>query len=197
MSIRVSSCLKNPRLKIRRWLAVVAGLVLVLAVVLVAFPVQLLCVNSRLRTSDALVVLGGEPGLRASHAATLVTNGLAPRVFVSGQGDCETMRNVLARQGVRTNIIELECASTSTRENALFTVELLRAQKCRRVILVTSWYQSRRALSSFRKYAPEIEFLSAPAMNTKTLRDVRANVVAEYLKTLAYALRYGIWPVAE
>ena len=177
--------MKLRALKVRRWLAVLAGLVLVPVIILVAFPFSLLCVTSPLQSADAIVVLGGEPGARAKHAATLVTNGLAPRVFVSGFGDCQTMRDVLIKHGVRTNIIELECDARTTQENALFTVQWLRAQKCRRVILVTSWFHSRRALSSFRKYAPEIKFLSAPVPRTKPWRDEHGSVTAEYFKTLA------------
>ena len=115
-------------------------------------------------------------------------------MIVSGCGDCEAMRDVLAQRGVRTNLIELECASTSTRQNALFTTRLLRAQGCKRVILVTSWFHSRRALSCFRKYAPEIEFVSSPASSTKPWLDERDYVATEYLKTVGYALRFGIWP---
>ena len=189
--------MKLRTLKVRRLVIVLAGLVLVPVIILVAFPFSLLCVTSPLQSADAIVVLGGEPGARAKHAATLVTNGLAPRVFVSGLGDCQTMRDVLIKHGVRTNLIELECDARTTQENALFTVQLLRAQKCRRVILVTSWFHSRRALSSFRKYAPEIEFLSAPVPKTEPWQFERGQIASEYLKTLAYALRYGIWPTVS
>ena len=182
------------RLKVRRRLAIAAAVVLVLAVILMACDFQLLCVTSRLQSSDAIVVLGGEPVLRAEYAAHLATNGLAPLVIVSGDGDCETNRRVLARHGVATNHIELECASRTTQENALLTVRLLRERKCRRVILVTSWFHSRRALSSFRKYAPEIEFSSAPVARAKPRRYERGYVVSEYLKIIGYAIRYGIWP---
>ena len=181
--------------KLRRWLAVVAIFFLVLAVVLVTCDEPILSVTSKLQTADAIVVLGGEPVVRAEYAARLATNGLAPRVIVSGRGDCESNRRVLVQRGVAVKSIELECASRSTQENALETVKLLRAQKCRRVIIVTSWFHSRRALSSFRKYAPEIEFFSAPAPRTVLWKYERGYVASEYLKTVAYALRYGIWPV--
>ena len=186
--------MKRRGLKVRRWLTGVAGLMLLLAVILITCPFQLLCVTSNPQPADAIVVLGGEPVVRAEHAADLATNGLAPRVIVSGRGDCQTMRDVLAKHGVRTNTIELECASTSTQENALFTVKLLREHQCRRVILVTSWFHSRRALGSFRKYAPEIEFLSAPVGRTQPWRYERGYVASEYLKMVWYAIRWGIFP---
>ncbi len=180
--------------KLRRWLAVTAIWFVVLAVVLATCDEPILCVTSKLQTADVIVVLGGEPVVRAEHAARLATNGLAPRVIVSGRGDCESNRRVLVQRGVSSKSIELECASRSTQENAVETVKLLRAQKCQRVIIVTSWFHSRRALSSFRKYAPEIEFLSAPVPRTKPWKFERGYIASEYLKTVAYALRYGIWP---
>ena len=180
--------------KVRRWLAGVAGTVLVLAVILITCDFELLCVTSRLKPSDAIVVLGGEPVIRAEHAARLATNGMAPLIIVSGNGDCESNRRVIIRHGVPTNRIELECVSRTTQENALLTVKLLRERKCQRVILVTSWFHSRRALSSFRKYAPDIEFISAPVERTKPWRYERGYVMSEYLKTIGYAFRFGIWP---
>jgi uncharacterized SAM-binding protein YcdF (DUF218 family) len=182
--------------KVRCWLAALAALVLALAVALFMFDLQLLCVTSRLKSSDAIVVLGGEPVIRAEHAAHLATNGLAPLVIISGSGDCESNRRVIVRHGVPTNHIELECASRTTQENALLTVKLLRERKCQRVILVTSWFHSRRALGSFRKYAPEIEFISAPVQRIRPWRYERGYIMSEYLKTIGYALRYGIWPTA-
>jgi uncharacterized SAM-binding protein YcdF (DUF218 family) len=186
--------MKRRSLKVRRWLAALAALVLALAIALVTFDFQLLCVTSRLKSSDAIVVLGGEPVIRAEHAARLATNGLAPLIIVTGNGDCENNRRVIIRHGVPTNHVELECTSRTTQENALLTVKLLRERKCQRVILVTSWFHSRRALGSFRKYAPEIEFISSPVERTKPWRYERGYVMSEYLKTIGYALRFGIWP---
>ena len=183
--------------KLRRWLAVTMGLFLALVVVLATCEESILRVTSKLQTADAIVVLGGEPVVRAEYAATLATNGMAPHVIISGRGDCESNRRVLVQRGVPAQQIELECASRSTQQNAVETVKRLRAQKCRRVIIVTSWFHSRRALSSFRKYGPEIEFLSAPVPRTKPWQFERGYIASEYLKTVAYALRYGIWPTIE
>jgi uncharacterized SAM-binding protein YcdF (DUF218 family) len=135
--------------------------------------------------------------VRAEHAAHLATNGMAPHVIVSGRGDCESNRRVMVQRGVAAKLIELECASRNTQQNAVETVKRLRAQKCRRVIIVTSWFHSRRALSSFRKYAPEIEFLSAPVPRTKPWQFERGYIMSEYLKTAGYVLRYGIWPTVS
>lgn len=186
--------MKRRALKVWRWLALVAGLVVGLAAVLVTFDFQLLCVTSRPSAADAIVVLGGEPVVRAEYAAHLATNGPVPLVIVSGRGDGEANRRVLERWGVPTNLIKLEGTSRTTQENALYTVQLLRAHGCRRVIIVTSWYHSRRALSCFRHYAPEIEFASAPVARTQPWRLERGYITSEYLKTVWYVLRWQILP---
>ena len=186
--------MKRRALKLRRAFVVAAVLVPLAVVALFVFDNQLLRVVSPLQPADAIVVLGGEPVVRAQAAAPLLTNGLAPLVILSGQGDCEENRRLLKAFGVRTNVMELECDSTSTQENALFTVKLLREHQCQRVILVTSWFHSRRALSSFRKYAPEIEFLSMPAPRTQLWKYERGYIASEYVKMIIYGVRFGIFP---
>ena len=177
----------------------IAGLTLLGAALIIAgafvFDDQLLRVSSPLQPADAIVVLGGEPVGRVQAAANLVTNGFAGHVVVSGEGDCENNRLFLERCGVPGSVIELECDSQTTQQNAEFSVKRLRARGCKRVLIVTSWYHSRRALNTFRRYAPEIEFLSAPAARTQAWRYERSYIMAEYAKTIWYAVRYGIWPV--
>lgn len=185
------------RVNVRRAL-VIALLLLVLALVAgFSLAEQLLRVSHTPKPADAVVVLGGEPITRTRAAASLLTNGFAPRVILSGRGDCEANRSHLKQLGVRTNVVELECQSTTTQENALFTIKLLREHKCQRVILVTSWFHSRRALSCFRKYAPEIEFISVPAPRTAAWKYERHYIAAEYAKIMVYLFRFGIWPIGK
>lgn len=177
-----------------------AGAVSFFALVVLAaisFDDSLLCVRSPLQPGDAIVVLGGEPVVRVTAAAWLATNGLAPRVIVSGKGDCEENRHWLEKHGVPRNCIDLECDSSTTEENARFTVPRLRQLGCKRVIIVTSWFHSRRTLSCFRHYAPEMNFISAPAPRTQAWKYERGYIGMEYLKTIAYAVRFGILPTAE
>lgn len=150
-----------------------------------------------MQPADAIVVLGGEPVVRVRTAAVLVSNGFAPRVIISGSGDCEDNGRLIEKMGVRTNMVEVECDSKTTQENARFTVKLLREHGCKQVIVVTSWYHSRRALNTFRRYAPEIRFMSAPVERTKPWRYERSYIMAEYAKTIWYAVRYGIWPATS
>ena len=185
---------KPSRRRRLRILVLTGAAILILIAALFVFAEPLLCVRSSLSPADAIVVLGGEPLVRVKTAAALITNGYAPSVFLTGQGDCEDNLRHLQQLGISTNHVVLECDSISTQENALFTVKLLRERQCKRVIIVTSWFHSRRALSCFSKYAPEIEFLSAPAPRSGPFRYERNYIAREYIKIAWYALRWQVLP---
>jgi len=185
-----------------RWLWVLAllGLLAAAGMVCLLFPQQMLCVESGDVHADALVVLGGGLGERATRAAELFRQVVAPKIIVSGASDCTINLEFLTNAGVPASAIQLESRSKTTRENAEFSISLLRADGVRRAIIVTSWYHSRRALSCFRHYAPEIKFYSKPSYSNYTRstwsragvwRDVRE----EYVKIPGYWLCYGIYPI--
>ena len=174
-------------------------LLLSLAVAAIIFPQPFLCVDSGLVKADVIVVLGGGSHERPESAAELFKEQAAPRIIISGLGDYEINRRLLLAAGVPANAIELETRSRTTRENAQFTVTLLREQKAKRVILVTSWYHSRRALACFQHYAPEIRFYSRPSYFASARADwshnrIGSRVRLEYAKLLGYWVRYGICP---
>ena len=175
-------------------------LVLLLAVALLVFPQPFLTVDSGPVTGEVIVVLGGGSHERSARAAELFKAHVAPRVIVSGAGDCEINRYLLVAAGVPAKVIGLENRSRTTRENAQFTVKLLREQKIRRVVLVTSWYHSRRALACFQSYAPEIKFYSRPSYFASARADwshnrIGSRVRLEYVKLLGYWVRYGVCPL--
>jgi hypothetical protein len=126
------------------------------------FPQQVLTVDSGPVKADALVVLGGLPD-RAVRAAELFKRGDAPLVICTGYGDARANESYLTNSGVPAADVLLESKSHSTRENAEFSIPLLRQMGARRVIIVTSWFHSRRALACFEHYAPDIRFYSRPS----------------------------------
>jgi uncharacterized SAM-binding protein YcdF (DUF218 family) len=78
-------------------------------------------------------------------------------------------------------------------------VRLMRQEGMRSAILVTSWYHSRRALGSFRRYAAGIDLASYPAQPRAEVSDGRGyegtrRVLREYLALGWYWVRYGIVP---
>ena len=165
------------------------------------YPEKFLCLDSGPVSADVIVILGGGQHERPQRAAELFLQHAAPRVIISGAGDYEINRQILIRAGVPAAAIEVESESATTCENAEFTRKLLRAEKVRKVILVTSWYHSRRVLVTFRHFAPELTFYSRPSYfgfdreewkRTGLGRRMRL----EFLKLPGYWLRYGVSPFA-
>ena len=185
--------------RILRIVIAVFVLLLALAVAAIVFPQKFLCVDSGPAQADVIVILGGGSAERPERAAELFKEHAAPRIIVSGLGDCEINRQLLIEDGVPADVIGLETQSRTTRENAELTVKLLREQKQGSVILVTSWYHSRRALACFRHYAPEIKFYSCPSHVAYARAEWRGRrfvrrIYLEYPKLLGYWIGYGVRP---
>jgi uncharacterized SAM-binding protein YcdF (DUF218 family) len=186
----------------RKWilrLALALGvLFFALAAAAIFFPQKILCVDSGPVKADVLVVLGGGLGERPERAAELFKEHDAPRIIVSGLGDDEINRRILIEAGVPAGAIQVEGKSRTTHENAEFTIELLREQSMKRVIIVTSWYHSRRALKTFEHFAPGIKFYSRPSYFASTRADWSRNlarrIYLEYAKLPGYWIRYGVCP---
>ena len=187
-----------------KWIfrATISFILLLTPVVLVAYfyPEKFLCMDSGKASADVIVVLGGGVReFRAERAAELFQQRAAPRIIITGAGDDEINRLILHQKNVPASAIEVEGNSTTTRENAEFTIKMLRAENIRSVILVTSWYHARRALKTFEHYAPEIKFYSRPSYATFARAEwpQRGNghrMRLEFLKLPGYWLRYGINP---
>jgi uncharacterized SAM-binding protein YcdF (DUF218 family) len=168
-------------------------------VVSLLFPQQALTVDSGYTKADEMVVLGGGDG-RAERAAELYQQGAAPGILVTGYGDCEINIALLEKGGVPTAVITAEPRALTTEQNAMFSVPILRKMGAQRVIIVTSWYHSRRAVACFEHFAPDIEFYSRPSYldyRPDNINRARYNqhVNLEYLKLLDYWVSYGVCPL--
>ncbi|WP_244489896.1 ElyC/SanA/YdcF family protein [Rhizobium sp. Leaf391] len=153
-----------------------------------------LSVRDPVEEVDMIVVLGGDGPPRAKQAAKLWKAGVARQIFVTGKGDCEDIRTWMIEEGVTPTAIFLECFSSSTWENATFSVPKLRQLAVRRAVLVTSWFHSKRAIACFRAFMPETTWLSSPAEHSLgfwgRLFDIEGvQVFKEYPKTLWYDVR--------
>jgi len=160
---------------------------------------EVLCVDSGNVQGEVMVVLGGETIHRPARALELYQQGAAPRILITGAGDCQEVRIALTGKGVPPAALQIECDSHTTEQNARFSIPLLRALGVRRVIVVTSWFHSRRALKCFCHQAPDIEFISRTTMEDLPKshwpnKYERGWVLAEYAKLLYYWLRYGVSP---
>ena len=176
-----------------------SALVAVLIVLAVIVPQKFLCVDSGRVTGDVMVVLGGGSHDRPERAVELFKEGATPRILVSGLGDSGINREFLIKSGVPSRLIQMENQSRTTQQNAIDAIKLLRQQRARRVIIVTSWYHSRRALACFEHYGPEIQFYSRPSyLGYRRAdwphRNLARRVYLEYPKLLGYWMCYGVSP---
>jgi uncharacterized SAM-binding protein YcdF (DUF218 family) len=186
---------------LRKPMLVMVAIVVLPSIVAVMFSQGLFTVDSGEVKADAMVVLGGGGEMmdRPRRAVQLFQQGVAPKILVSGRGDCEFNVNYLEENGVPASAISSEELSASTLENAKFSAPLLRRMGAQRVIIVTSWYHSRRALACFRHFAPDITFYSRPSYEAYAPRDwvhhgFIGYLIAEHIKTLGYSVCYGIGP---
>jgi len=174
-------------------------LAVTLAATAFLFPQQVLTVDSGKVKGDELVVLGGSGG-RAERAAELYRQGAAPGVLCTGYGDCAANVLILEKNGVPAAVITSEPNALNTWQNAQYSIPLLRQKGAHRVIIVTSWYHSRRALTIFQHCAPDMKFASRPSyidyvpkQMTRASFDNHVNI--EYLKILDYFFVHGVWPL--
>ena len=170
------------------------------ALVALRFPSQLLCLDTGpVVQADAIVLLGGGAGERPARAAELFRDGVAGSILVSGAGDANDNRRLLVKRGVPPSAIHMEPNSTTTKQNAQFSIPLLRQIGAKRVVIVTSWYHSRRALRCFEHYGKDIQFFSRPSYfayaHTEWSRErTNRRIRLEYLKLIGYWIRYGVCP---
>ena len=162
-------------------------------------PQTFLCVDSGEVRGDVMVVLGGGVHDRPAHAADLYSRQDAPAIILTGAGDDLINWRILHDAGVPAKAIQIENKSLNTQENALYTIKLLRARHYHRIILVTSWYHSRRALKTFAHYAPDLTFYSRPSYFALARKDWAKSWTGhrshlEFIKLAGYWIRYGVNP---
>jgi uncharacterized SAM-binding protein YcdF (DUF218 family) len=176
------------------------ALLILAAAMLFFFPQDFLCVDSGPANADIIIVLGGGGSHeRPIRAAEFFNKGAAPRILLSGAGDDTINRHILMRRGVPAAAIQLEDQSETTRQNAEYSIQILREENIHSAIIVTSWYHSRRALKTFEHFAPDITFYSRPSYflyynRSRWPHDFFRHVYLEYLKLPGYWLAYGVCP---
>jgi uncharacterized SAM-binding protein YcdF (DUF218 family) len=160
---------------------------------------SLLVIRQEPCKADVIVVLGGETKIRAAKVIELYRQGYAPRILVTGRNEETLIVQYLTANGVPEYAILREPFATSTYENAVFTIPMLQRLNAKKVLLVTSWYHSRRALKIFQGISETVEFIATPTdcvAVSNILRDKRLRniVLWEYVKNAGYWLKYGIFP---
>ena len=136
---------------------------------------QMLILNQQPVPSDIILVLGGGAGEREGWAAELYQQGYAPIVVASGEmphlpGETRSFAAISASYleslGVPGSAIMTMTETTSTYDEALQSLELMRELGATSMIVITDPYHSRRAALTFRKVfrgqGTQITFSAAP-----------------------------------
>ena len=149
-------------------------LVLLLMVVALASQAARFLVVDDPQKSDAIVVLAGETNVRPARALELLRQGLAPHLFL----DAETRDQIFDQrltdlaQKYASSLPEAKqvsvCPITGLSTNAETddVNRCLRSAGVHRVLIVTSGFHTRRALTIFRHRLPQYQFSVAAANNS-------------------------------
>lgn len=153
--------------------------------------------------SDAIVVLGGEFPLRMRTAIDLYRQGVAPKIWITGTGYSPPASVRLAReQGVPDEAVDV-LASTNTWEDGVVTAAAANKENARRLMVVTSWYHSRRAMcvlaEKLKGSGVRVSADAAPSWRYDQSRWWQFaggwyHVVRETAAFAYYWLRYGLSP---
>lgn len=120
--------------------------------------------------ADAIVaVSGGDTNARTDEAIRLYQNGWAKYLIFSGAAsdksgpsNAAVMQQRAIAAGVDEDAIFIDEYSSTTRQNAENTANLLKRLEVDRVILVTSGYHQRRASMELEKRAEGVTVLNSP-----------------------------------
>jgi uncharacterized SAM-binding protein YcdF (DUF218 family) len=185
-------------------LGLVAGFLFVLPAVLNNCA-QFLTVRDKLQSADAIVVLAGDSnGERLREGIKLYKAGCAPKMLLSGGPVmwrltyAEWFKRQAIAEGVPARALLLQDKSRSTLEDARYSLPILKKNKIHSIILVTSYYHSRRAKRVFQKICTPagISVVSWPAQESEFRphgwwhrhEDIQI-VVTEYMSLVFYLLR--------
>jgi uncharacterized SAM-binding protein YcdF (DUF218 family) len=118
---------------------------------------RLLVVQESAKKADAIVVLSGDWGVRLDQGVELFKGGYAPVLILAGGGEegrpaaAEVMKRQAVAMGVPDSSVLLVDGSASTREDAVFTHELMARSGLKSAIVVTSPYHQLRASLTFAR----------------------------------------------
>jgi len=158
--------------------------------------------------ADLLVALGGDNGARADRVLELYRRGLAPKVLLTGPegGHSKTRATYLhwrARylvdQGIPEKELLYDYRSTSSWEEAVNTLRLMREMKLDRVIVVSdpphmrrlSWVWGKVFAGSGKQFtlvASDLEYWDAERWWRRSSN--AQYVFAEYIKLAYYLIQY-------
>jgi uncharacterized SAM-binding protein YcdF (DUF218 family) len=153
-------------------------------------------------TADVIVLLGGDVGLpvpprtesqlhgnRLLHAFRLFEAGKAPLILVTGgnvfpqeglSAEAAYSKAILASWGVPDDAILTENKSRNTRQNALYSHQILSAKGVDKILLVTGAFHMPRAAAVFRQVGFEV----IPSPSSFSVTDYRRPKLLDWWPSL-------------
>jgi len=171
------------------------------------FMARALMIDEPVNHADAILVLGGGDGSRQDRAVEFYRAGLAPVIISSGekpllpgfeQSYAEVGALYMVARGVPRDAILLLPLSTSTFDEAAFSLRLAQERGFRSLLVVTDNYHTRRSKwtfgHAFRRSGIEVTIASAtpswlPIDSWWKYERSLLAVLEEYEKLIFYLLR--------
>jgi uncharacterized SAM-binding protein YcdF (DUF218 family) len=172
---------------------------------------QVLIVQDGIEEADAIIVLAGQPIDRATYAANLYEEGLAPILITTGGAvppdfeaigvtlvESDITKWQLNKLGVPDSVVQQVCYATSTAEEADTLARLCVEMGLRSCIVVTNAFHTRRVKKVFHKAFQQtgIRLMVAPAPSSQydeaewwAYEHGLLAVNNEYVKLLYYLLK--------
>ncbi len=200
MSSGVKPALIRPRLAVLLVCFVLIGVLWLLREPILEQVGTFLDVGQPPQKADAILVLaGGKSGERILKAGELVRLGYAPVAYVSGpttfydMPECAASIPFAGRHGYPAASFRcIESGALSTAAEAAACCEALRRAGVRKFLLVTTAFHTRRATQLYRKFCPQLGFITvsaeSPLFQNRTwfrVREARKTIIEEYLKLLS------------
>jgi len=175
---------------------------LTLALGLLAFSGRILVVN-RPRPADVIIVLAGETELRPQRGLELLRSGYASQLILDVPANTKMFRWSeldLAQQYVQqlpeaSRISVCPISGRSTKDEVPDVTRCMKGSGARTVLLVTSDYHTRRALSIFGKSLPAYRYEIAAASDPRDFgaqwwrhREWAKTALDEWLKLIWWEL---------
>ena len=121
--------------------------------------------------ADAIVVLAGDTGVRPARGLELLRQNMAPRLLIDEEKDAEIFGDRLTDLAQRyvdslpehDRITVCPIGGLSTNAETADVRRCMQSMSGRRILVVTSDFHTRRALSIFRKRLPEYQVSVASA----------------------------------
>ncbi|MFA4966610.1 MAG: YdcF family protein [Candidatus Margulisiibacteriota bacterium] len=164
-----------------------------------------LIIQDKLEKADVILVLAGDSnGERVEGAANLFKLGYAPKILMSGGPAvwnltyAQNMREEARLLGIPDKDILIQDRSKSTYEDIKFSFRILKKINAKSVILVSSPYHMRRAVSLARKLYPKegIKVIAFPCQKSEWKKEgwwlrheATQPVIHEYMALFQYLLK--------